>query len=188
LEIGSVPHLTAARWAYRSYDCIPADAGPLTDRDLLLAAGINGRVDSAAFLAMCAVAGEVSTALAGIPDDQAFWDLPSDSVGSNVPAVDAPAWPLWRAWWLMIGAPGVGVALTHKVLHHKRPALAPLLDNLTAKVLRSGDGAWSMIYTELNGHASEWEDLEDWFAGQASARSGVPLTRLRMHDIVLWCR
>jgi hypothetical protein len=187
-ELGSRPSLTTARWAYRSYDCIPASGGPLDDRDLLIAAGINGRLDSTAFLAMQAVASDVSSALARIPTVQPFWDLPSDSVGPRHPTLDTPAWYLWRAWWLMMGTADVGLALTHKVLHHKRPALVPLLDNRTVRALTGKDGAWKTIHAELNQHRSEWEDLEAWFAKEAAARSGLPLTRLRMHDIVVWCR
>lgn len=32
----------------------------------------------------------------------------------------------------------------------------------------------------------EFEHLERWFAGKAIERGGVLLTRLRIHDILLW--
>ena len=45
----------------------------------------------------------------------------------------------------MIATPYIGMALTHKVLRHKRPALFPLVDNLTAEALSpapEGRNAW----------------------------------------------
>lgn len=172
-------------WGYRSYDCVPADSGALTDRDLLVSAGLNGRVDSKAFLSLRAAEPEVSRALQAIPDEQTFWDLDAKDI-AGLPGRRTGAWSVWRAWWVLMCTPDVGLALTHKVLHHKRPALFPLLDNQTVAALPPGR-AWLSIHQELTEGAAEFEDLENWFADQAVERNGVRLTRLRIHDIVLWC-
>jgi hypothetical protein len=43
----------APRWAYRTYDCIPASPGPdFSDLDILVAAGLNGELDVAAIGAL----------------------------------------------------------------------------------------------------------------------------------------
>jgi hypothetical protein len=40
----------------------------------------------------------------------------------------------------MTKTPDIGMALTHNVLHHKRPALLPMLDGRTVEVLRNQSG------------------------------------------------
>jgi hypothetical protein len=43
----------APRWAYRTYDCMPASPGPdFSDLDILVAAGLNGELDVAAIGAL----------------------------------------------------------------------------------------------------------------------------------------
>ena len=182
MPLGETPDLSAVpRWAYRSFDCVGSTSGPLSDGDLLIAAGLNGRLSSEKFLAMRAVAPLVSDALASMPADQTFWDLHRDHIKA-VPPEGSPAYGLWRAWRLMEGTPGIGVALSHKTLHHKRPRLAPLIDGKTVK--RTG---WIGIYDDLQSQASEFADLEDWFGDLAIRNSGVAISRLRIHDILLWC-
>lgn len=186
--VGDVPVLPdQAVWGYRSYDCVPADPdGPLEERDLLVAAGLNGRLDSKGYLSLRTISSPVSAVLARI-DDTPFWDLSENDV--TIPPSDeaSPAWPLWRAWWLMIGMPNVGPALTHKVLHHKRPSYFPLLDRKTLAALPRGR-KWSLIHEELNRDREQYDELELWFAELARVHDGVPIKRLRMHDILLWCR
>jgi hypothetical protein len=82
----------------------------------------------------------------------------------------------------MEGTSGLGVALTHKTLHHKRPRLAPLIDGKTVK--RTG---WIGIYDDLQCQVAEFADLEQWFGDLALRNSGVGISRLRIHDVVLWC-
>jgi hypothetical protein len=79
-----------------------------------------------------------------------------------------------------MSTPDVGRARTHKVLHHKRPALFPLLDRHTADVLRPagqplGWNAWQVIRADIDGSGVGFEELRAWFAGQAVARDGVAL-------------
>ena len=107
----------APRWGYRTYDCIPASPGPeFNDLDILVAAGLNGRLDVSAIgalrtatrragslLATAAARGQVfsSLSLAELADDP-----PSGTTGRL----------LTLAWREMMLTPDIGVALTHKVL------------------------------------------------------------------------
>ena len=91
----------------------------------------------------------------------------------------------------MMSTPDVGRALTHKVLHHKRPALFPLLDRQTADVLRPagqphGWNAWQVIRADIDGSRAASRSCAPWFAGLAAARGGVPLGLPRLHDILVW--
>jgi len=190
VPVGDAPTLAPVpRWGYRSYDCVPTTSGPLTELDMLVANGLNGQLDLSACLAVRAVAPAVDAALARIPVDLCFWQLGAGDVAA-VPAPESDAWWIWRAWWLLIGTPGVGIALTHKILHHKHPSVFPLLDGKTRELLadRVPDmNAWQVIHSELGAAAGPFTGLERWFAELAVAEGGVPITRLRIHDIVLWC-
>lgn len=84
-----------------------------------------------------------------------------------------------------MGLHGVDRAITHKLLHHKRSWLFPMLDSVTTAHL-GGFRAWATIWEDLTRHEQEFVALEDWFATLASAHDGVRLTRLRIHDIMLW--
>jgi hypothetical protein len=88
-----------------------------------------------------------------------------------------------------MGLPDIGITLTHKVLHHKRPQVFPLLDRLTAARIRAAGGhqLWSFVHAELVCQPDRFAELERWFAAEARRRQGEGLTRLRIHDIVLWC-
>jgi hypothetical protein len=80
----------------------------------------------------------------------------------------------------------VAHAVSHKTLHHKRPELFPLLDNKTIGNYLPYASSWKIIYDDLNAHAQQFAALENWFAGEAAKRGKAGLTRLRMHDIILW--
>jgi hypothetical protein len=173
-------------WAYRAYDCVPADPSPaLTQQDLLVVAAINVHFDSDTMLSLQVVSEDVSEALARIPADIRFWELDRESLGREAnPGKDSHEWSLLRAWWLLRGAPNVGVAIAHKVLHHKRPLLAPVLDEATISLL--GHDQWVRIHEDLTEQEEEWSSLEGWFSALSTEHDGVPLYRLRLHDILLW--
>jgi hypothetical protein len=177
-------------WGYRSYDCIPASPGPrLEGVDLLIGAGLNGRVDAPVVLSIQLVASFVSDTLETLEQRWprlTFWDL--DAGKFDGAEEGDPNWWMLRAWWLMMSAPDVGVAITHKTLHHKRPDLFPLLDNKTLEAFTPRE-AWAGIHHDLATQQSQFEELEEWFGEEATKeeRQGVPITRLRIHDILLWC-
>ena len=77
------------------------------------------------------------------------------------------------------------------MLHHKQPALFPLLDRQTADVLRPagqphGWNAWQVILADIDDSRADFEELRAWFAAWAAGRGGVPLGLPRLHDILVW--
>ena len=74
----------------------------------------------------------------------------------------SPAWPIWRAWSILMGIEGVDIARTHKILHHKRPKVFPLIDNETVTWLRGGESVWAAIHDESGYDLPA--DLTDWSA------------------------
>ncbi|HZJ26138.1 MAG TPA: DUF6308 family protein [Acidimicrobiia bacterium] len=184
-DFGTLPSPRVNRFAYRSYDCVPRSPDELDARDILVVAGLNTGIDAAGCLAALAVAPSVTDALAHVPAGTRFWDLPRDEIGADVP-VNSVGWYVQRAWWLLRSAPGIGNSISHKILHHKHPAVFPLLDWSTIELLPEGR-AWQQIHQDLNEFAEEFESIEWMFGRTADDHRGVRLTRLRIHDIVLWC-
>jgi hypothetical protein len=178
------------RWGYRTFDCIPASEGEaFSDSDILVAAGLNGRldVDSVAALrvATTRATGFVAAAARAAKN---FGDLHYDELGDRPPEGTAGKL-MMLAWRQMMATPNVGIALTHKVLHHKQPTLFPLLDNLTAAKLsgRPADRSlWQQVHAEIGRSRGEFEDLRSWFAETAALRDATALSLPRLHDILLW--
>lgn len=180
--------LELGRWAYGTYDNVPPDPSPeLRGVDLFVADGLNGQMRAGTIATIMAVADEVSAALRQLDDGLRFWQLPPEHV-AGLPPRDAPAWHMWRAWSVLMGGDKVGVAVTHKTLHHKRPTVFPLIDNLTLTELAGPDGAWPVIHSELTSRRAEWAILEERFQAFSQRRGAASLGRLRMHDILLWSR
>jgi hypothetical protein len=182
---------TRARWGYRTYDCIPpADSTKLEPVDLLVGAGLNARLDVDTVASLIVVSAEAGTALARAP--LKFWDIPPargiDLIRRPNPDAGSPAAPLWDAWAAM-NVTGLNTARIHKVLHHKRPEHFPLVDGRTRELL--GKDYWGVIHRDLLKGEAEFAALERDFWSVAKDQEGWPrprrLSRLRIHDILLWC-
>jgi Family of unknown function (DUF6308) len=101
---------------------------------------------------------------------------------------------LARAYQCLATTRDVGFARAHKVLHHKQPLLVPVLDSVTAAIyqgergkrLRTDWNLWQHIRDEIDANRAKYEELREWFAGQAATRGGVALGLLRLHDVLLW--
>ena len=172
-------------FAYRTYDCIaPGPTDTLDPIDVLVANGLNARMPASATGAVLSVADEISAVLKEIHPSETFWDLPRDHILSAPDEGSGPAWHLWRAWTILMSIHGIDIATTHKILHHKRPKFFPLIDNQTKKKL--APHSWLIIYENLKDNPSGWQQLETDIATEARNRSHVALTRLRLHDILLW--
>lgn len=179
------------RWAYSTYDDLPANRHrpEVREIDILVAAGLNARIGSKEFAALRAVCSEAFDALAMVPLDVTFWNLPRSEV--KHPPQGSDAWWLTRAWWLLEGARDVGPARAYKVLHHKRPLLVPLLDNETLRPIKAAAEAaghgntWVQIHDDLTHQKLLFGELESWFNSLPGHR--LPLHRLRIHDVLLWC-
>nr|WP_208383556.1 hypothetical protein [Modestobacter marinus] len=185
------PNERDGRWVqvpafgYERFDARPVPAGPLGDEDVLVAEGLHGRLDPDAWSAVRGAldaAQPVAATVAGRAAGRAFWELPDDEFS-------------------VLGEPGtVGAALrglgelpepqrrhVAAALHHRRPDLVPLLHRATwlqtVPHLREGDsGTAAVVHRELRANEAAFTALE-----QAAAELlEVPLTRLRLHDLLVW--
>jgi hypothetical protein len=149
---------------------------------------LNGRLDVASTASLQTACSLAFAELAHIEDDVVFWELDNSRL-ATFPEESCAERHFWLAWCYLMTIPDVGVALTHKTLHHKRPWLYPLIDGQTLKACSDGF-AWKTIHNDLNQEGGEpFAHLEGWFADLVAQREGcVPLSRLRLHDILLWCR
>lgn len=185
-RLGTPPRAAErSKWSYRTYDCAPNSPHAFGVNDLLVVAALDAGARAAEYLAMEAILPDLNEVLAQVDVSQTFWTLPRNHLGSSPPPVGKPAWCLWRAWALLMGLENVGVAIAYKTLHHKRPWFFPIFDNATMARM-GGSGAWQVLHDELTGQAGQFTHLEQWFAVQAASRGGMHLTRLRIHDILLW--
>jgi Family of unknown function (DUF6308) len=169
-------------FGYERFDRQPATTGPLGDADVLIAEGLHGRLDRADWTAVRAALDDLAPtvdAAAARAGDRALWQLPD----AEFSVLDEPG---------TIGAALRGIsARPHAefltaALHHRRPSLFPLLSRSTRRQLlphvREGDsGIEAVVHRELRAAADAFAALE-----AAVAERGVPLTRLRLHDVLLW--
>lgn len=180
--------LTRGAFAYRTYDCVPAaPSNRLEPIDVLVADGLNAQMRARDIAAVLAVAEAVSIQLSAIDaNGTRFWDLQREDVATVPTSELSAAWPVWRAWTILMGAKGIDLARTHKILHHKRPEVFPLVDNETYKLLAADRGAWTTIHDDLTSAKQTWERLEGRVNEVLAANNSPVLTRLRMHDILVW--
>jgi hypothetical protein len=174
-------------FGYERFDRRPVPTGPLGDDDVLVAEGLHGRLDPDGWTAVRRALDDVQTraeALAVRAAGRPFWELPDDELS-------------------VLGEPGtVGAALRDlgepprphdgyviAALHHRRPELVPLVTRTTwlqmVPHLREGDsGVAAVVHRELRANAPAFATLEA--EAGLLLRPDVPLTRLRLHDLLLW--
>jgi len=114
--------------SYQSYDLVPVDpTAPLDEPDVRVANRIIARMGQATIDAIVARGPVIDEALAAIP------------VESSLVADDAdmPWDELHRLFAAFDGVPAVGLPRITKVLHKKRPALIPILDEVVQNYLVS---------------------------------------------------
>ena len=173
-----------AAFGFERFDRRPVPAGPLGDEDVLVAEGLHGRLDPAGWTAVRDALDDVqplADALVERAAGRELADLPDEELS-------------------VLGEPGtVGAALRsltelpaplpHHVtaaLHHRHPALVPLTDRATRLQLlphvREGDsGPAAVVHRELRANAAAFTELQ-----VALGAEGLRLTRLRLHDVLLW--
>jgi hypothetical protein len=145
--LAAEPQATArSKWSYRTYDCVPNSPHAFGVIDLLAVAALDARTSGAEYLAMEAILPDLNEALSHVDVAQTFWALPRAHLGVDPPPRGTPSWWLWRSWALLMGLHNVGVAITYKTLHHKRPWFFPIFDNYTVAKM-GGRGAWSRSST-----------------------------------------
>lgn len=184
------PHQTVPRRAYRLYDCSKRDGSTLQVDDVAGPALLNvPNFTSATMTRLLMAAPLIDAAVAKVPGTFVFWELDAADVmpSPGAPPAGSPSFWLHRAWFVAESVHGAGPTVTHKVLHRRWPRLFPLLDDDTARAYGGWEGSWVKIVTDLQSQKPIFDSLELWFASSASLFGGIPLTRLRILDIVLWC-
>jgi hypothetical protein len=118
-------------------------------------------------------------------DGRALHELPDDefSVLAEPGTVGSC---LRRVWQHAEVTPGASPKHVTAALHHRRPELFPLVVRTTRwhllPHLREGDsGVEAVIHRELRANAEAFAELE-----RSAAEHDVELTRLRLHDVLLW--
>ncbi len=175
-------------FGYERFDRQPATDDALGESDILVAEGLHGRLDPAAWAVMRSVLDDVRP-LADAATDRAngrpLWELPDDefSVLAEPGTVGAALRGI-RSHCDEI--PGIEHKHVAAALHHRRPSLFPLLNRTTRWQLlphvREGDsGVEAVIHRELRANAAAFAALEN-----ALERLGHRSTRLRLHDVLLW--
>ncbi len=180
------PSAPQGRWvqvlafAHDRFDGQPPETGERpTDRDVLVAEGLHGRLDRVAWRRVRDTLDDVWPRVGSLVDraaGRAFWELPDDELS-------------------VLAEPGtVGAALreltdrhVRAALHSRHPALVPLVDGVTRRQLyghvREGDsGPEAVVHRELVANAGAFTTLETATATLLGRR----LTRLRLHDVLLW--
>jgi hypothetical protein len=176
-------------FGYERFDRRPRADGQLGEDDILIAEGLHGRLAPEAWTAMKSALDDVRP-LADAAVDRAagrpFWELPDDE--SSVLAEPGTVGAALRQVGLHCAeAPGVRPKYVAAALHHRHPGLFPLLVRTTRWQLlphvREGDsGVEAVIHRELRANAAAFERLET----DVAMLLGAPLTRLRLHDVLLW--
>jgi hypothetical protein len=187
------PHERTGRWVrvaafgFGRFDDLPRTEGPPCDRDVLVAEGLHGRLDRAGWSAVRATLDDV------VPSVRAAVDR----------AAGRPLDALPDDEFCVLAEPGtVGAALRelrtvadrsghpHHVVaavHHRHPDLVPLsspgTDRRLWPHLQEGDsGPAAQVARELRADAAAFDAL----AAVTERRTGVRLSRLRLHDLLLW--
>ena len=177
-----------ARFGYRSYDCQRGSGDGIDIVDIVAPVLLNVTQGYGVEIVsnLLTVAPAVNEVMRPVSNDVSFWTLPRQELAE--PRAESDSWCLHRAWYLIEAVPGCGCTITHKILHHTWPHLFPLIDQRTRE--RLGTDPWLAIHDDLTNPANKraFDELETWFALLAGTNGGMSLTRLRLHDILLWCK
>lgn len=193
------PGLPAGRWVqipafgYERFDCRPIGSGAPGDADVLVAEGLHGRLDPQGWAAVRAALDSVdglARAAVARAAGRAFWELPDDELSVlGEPGTVGAA--LREIWSRCSHAPDVRPEFVSGAIHHRHPALLPHLDATTRRqllphTLEGDSGVEAVVHRELRANADAFEALETAAADLLGRGGGVPLTRLRMHDVLVW--
>lgn len=166
---------------YQGYDAMPAGGDELTEADIRAANRMIARMGPADAQALLSRRDQIRDALIAIPASASLADpsVPWRELKSLYVAVD--------------GLRGIGLARATKVLHKKRPALIPILDEVVARYLAGVDGAvsGSLAVRGVALTRSYHRELHHVLPALTHVRSeldrrGFYLTECRLLDIYLW--
>ena len=180
------PSYPDGKWAqvpafgYERFDAMPATDLPLGEVDILTAESLHGRLRPPEWEALrdtFHAVGPLADALTERAAGRAFQDLDDDefsvlfepgTVGAMLRQLQEHAEPHY-----VVAA-----------LHHRRRDLVPLISGTTWRQLipyrQEGDsGVEAVIHRELRANTDAFDALE-------KATAELQLTRLRLHDILVW--
>ena len=178
-------------FGYERFDRQPVDDRS-GDADVLAAEGLHGRLDPAGWTAVRAALDDVrplAEATVARAAGRAFWELPPEEF--SVLAEPGTVGAALRAIRLHAeSTESVRPDLVTAALHHRHPDLVPHVDRTTRRQLwphvGEGDsGVEAVVHRELHANVAAFGALEA-AAGALLAGGGTPLTRLRLHDVLLW--
>ncbi|GAA3159743.1 hypothetical protein GCM10010531_08960 [Blastococcus jejuensis] len=167
-------------FGHERFDAHPATDLPLGEVDILTAEGLHGRLRPPEWHALRDTLQEVRPVADALLDraaGRAFHDLPDEEFS-------------------VLAEPGTVGALLRELqehaephyvlaaLHHRHRDLVPLLSDTTWRQLgphrQEGDsGVEAVIHRELRANADAFDQLE-------KATAELSLTRLRLHDVLVW--
>jgi Family of unknown function (DUF6308) len=188
------PTDSVGRWVeipafgYERFDRRPRADGPLGEPDILTAEGLHGRLDKGEWTAMRRVLGEVQPFFDAAVERAAgrpFHELDDDEFSVLAEPGTVGSW-LRRIWQHDEVSSDVSPKHVTAALHHRRPDLFPLVVRATRWHLlphvREGDsGVEAVVHRELRANDEVFGELE-----RAVALHDVQMTRLRLHDVLLW--
>jgi len=180
-------------FGYERFDCRATEDGDLGDGDILVAEGLHGRLDPVAWAAVRSALDDVAPladALIERADERPFWDLPDDELSVlGEPGTVGAA--LREIWTRCADTRDVRPQFVSAALHHRQPAIVPHIDPTTRRQLLphmvEGDsGVEAVVHRELRTNAVAFEALETRIDVLLRRDGSAPLTRLRLHDVLVW--
>jgi len=191
------PGEQSGRWVqvpafgYDRFDRRPATVGSPRDEDVLTAEMLHGRLDPAGWSSVRNALNDAEHLAATAVDRAAgrpFWDLPDDefSVLGEPGTVGACLRELWNR-----GTRAGHPEFVSAALHHRRPELLPHVDRTTRlqylpHLVEGDSGVEAVIHRELRANAAAFTELEHAVGTLLDQDGDVPLTRLRLHDVLVW--
>jgi hypothetical protein len=181
-------------FGFERFDAHQVGSGDPGDGDVLVAEGLHGRLDPAGWAAVRRALDDVrplADAAVARAAGRPIWALPA----GEFCVLDEPGTvgaALREIWTRSADADAVRPEHVSAALHRRHPALLPSLSPTTRRQLwphlREGDsGVEAVVHRELQANAAGFAALE----ARVAALLGGPadralLTRLRLHDVLLW--
>ena len=181
-------------FVFERFDVQQVGTGDPGDGDVLVAEGLHGRLDPAGWTAVRRAlddVGPLAEAAVARAAGRPFWTLPADEFC----VLDEPGTvgaALRQIWTRCSEAADVRPEHVSAALHRRHPTLLPHVSRTTRRQLwphlREGDsGVEAVVHRELQANAAGFAALETRAAALLGAPPDrAPLTRLRLHDVLLW--
>jgi hypothetical protein len=179
-------------FGYERFDRQPVDDRS-GDADVLAAEGLHGRLGPAGWTAVRAALDAVrplADAAFARAAGRAFWELPTEEF--SVLAEPGTVGAALRAIRLHAeSAEDVRPDLVTAALHHRHPDLVPHVNRTTRRhlwphVVEGDSGVEAVVHRELRANAAAFAALEASTTALLSGGTCTSLTRLRLHDVLLW--